>query len=152
MSTDYGTCGACGSKLTPEDFQLPACRFCGAAFRHHQEAAAKVAELHAVMGMMRPPLPPGVVVDPTHAVVVPGMVPIQHASAPYAGVPGQAWAPPGGFGAHAAPGAPFPAAHVPAAPASRTWLYLLIAAVCAAVLLVVLGAAAFFLFAGTRVE
>lgn len=151
MSGDLGTCAACGSHLTPADFQLPACRYCGAAFRHHQEAAAKVAELHAVMGMMRAPSPPGVFVDPAHAVVVPGMVPIQHASAPYAALPpGALPVPPGGFpspGAYPSPPAVFPVAPAYPRAASHVWIYVLIAALVGVVMLVVLGAAAFMFVA-----
>lgn len=108
--SQYGTCTHCGSNLTPEDFQKPACRYCGTAFLHHQQAAAKVAELQAVMGMMRPPMPYGVPPPaPGTPVVVPGMVPVQHASAQYVG---QAPA----FGASPPPGGPMPASPPPGMP------------------------------------
>jgi hypothetical protein len=47
--TKISNCQNCGSALTPADFQQPACRFCGAAFQHHVQAANKVLELNAMM-------------------------------------------------------------------------------------------------------
>jgi hypothetical protein len=107
--SNVGRCPACGSHLTPEDFQQPACRYCGAAFVHHAEAAAKVAQLQAVMGMMRPPVigGPTAPVNPSHVVVTPGLAPVQHASAQYVGpAPGVAASPPAFGGPIGSPAAP----------------------------------------------
>ncbi len=129
--SQYGNCTNCGANLTPEDYQQPACRYCGTAFLHHQEAAAKVAELQAVMGAMRPPMPYGApMLPPGQPVVVPGMVPIQHASAQYVGsIPT--------FGASPPPGGPMPASPPPGgrpfvvtpARANRTMLFVIIGVV-----------------------
>lgn len=153
--SQYGACTHCGSNLTPQDFQQPACRYCGTAFLHHQEAAAKVAELHAVMGMMRPPMAPGAAPVPGQLVVVPGMAaPAPGAAWAGAGVQGGASPP---FGASPPPGGPVPAGppqglhalHVPAAPAAGKVAMLIIGlALGGAALLFIGGVLVAFLLRG----
>lgn len=87
MTGFSGKCETCGASLSPQDYTLPACRYCGAAYRHHLDAAAKAAEVNAVMGgfMARLPQvggPPGAA-SGAPVVVVPGMQPIVHASSQY---------------------------------------------------------------------
>lgn len=146
--SQYGACTHCGSNLTPEDFQKPACRYCGTAFLHHQEAAAKVAELHAVMGMMRPPMPPGVAPVPGQFVVVPGMAPVQHPAAGWAGAgpPLGASPPPGGG---PMPAAPPPGRPMPASPDAAIKIVMLVVGITlgVTVLLVIAGAVAGFVLA-----
>jgi hypothetical protein len=59
-------CDTCGAALTPEDYRVPSCRFCGSAHKHHRDAAEKVLQVQAVMQNMMgahglaptPPAPP----------------------------------------------------------------------------------------------
>jgi hypothetical protein len=81
-------CETCGAALTPEDYRVPSCRFCGSAHKHHRDAAEKVLQVQAVMqnmmgGMGGMPFgaPPPVGPAPPF-VVVPGMVVQQHVIAP----------------------------------------------------------------------
>lgn len=85
MSSVYANCANCGVGLTPEDYLQPACRYCGAAHRHHQEAATKAAELNAVMQGFMAQIPParGMPGAAPPVVVVPGMQQIVHSSTTY---------------------------------------------------------------------
>ena len=98
------------------------------------------------MGMMRAPSPPGVYVDPSHAVVVLGMVPISHGSVPYAGVPfDPAQSPPGAYPQAGYPLAfPQPVFPMPANPqsAGRSTALVTMFAVLAIGMVLVLGAVA----------
>lgn len=85
MSSAYANCTNCGAALSPEDYMQPACRYCGTAYRHHQEAAAKAAQVQAVMQGFSAQVPPGFASpqQPPAVVVVPGMQPIVHVSTSY---------------------------------------------------------------------
>jgi hypothetical protein len=51
-------CHACGAALTPADYTMPSCRYCGAAHAHHARAAEKVLVVQQLMGGFLPPAAP----------------------------------------------------------------------------------------------